>query len=197
MLSIASPFSSFFSISTISLTPSTTSWTCCTSEEPRRSALEMSKTPPTEAVSTPPERCPQESVRSTSTLPLLWEGNLWRTCAALLQTQPGEDLLKLGMRAQLGQLDVHAAAQACSEVGRARQDVSQMLVPHEAMVVLLKDRLNLMERQVQITLLKNYRSGDSNSKYYYRNIQLIFNQRSSILHTRVCVPPSAGQRRSA
>lgn len=55
MLSMASPFSSFFSISTISLTPSTTNWTWATSEEPRRSALEMSNTPPTEAVSTPPE----------------------------------------------------------------------------------------------------------------------------------------------
>uniref|UniRef100_A0A673BWB6 Uncharacterized protein n=1 Tax=Sphaeramia orbicularis TaxID=375764 RepID=A0A673BWB6_9TELE len=54
MPSMDSPFSSFFSISTISLTPSTTSWTCSTSEEPRRSALEMSNTPPTEAVSTPP-----------------------------------------------------------------------------------------------------------------------------------------------
>uniref|UniRef100_A0A8C8DTI0 Uncharacterized protein n=1 Tax=Oryzias sinensis TaxID=183150 RepID=A0A8C8DTI0_9TELE len=56
MPSMDSPFSSFFSISTISLTPSTTSCTCSTSEEPRRSALEMSKTPPTEAVSTPPRR---------------------------------------------------------------------------------------------------------------------------------------------
>uniref|UniRef100_A0A3P9J136 Uncharacterized protein n=1 Tax=Oryzias latipes TaxID=8090 RepID=A0A3P9J136_ORYLA len=56
MPSMDSPFSSFFSISTISLTPSTTSCTWSTSEEPRRSALEMSKTPPTEAVSTPPRR---------------------------------------------------------------------------------------------------------------------------------------------
>uniref|UniRef100_A0A673ZVQ6 Uncharacterized protein n=1 Tax=Salmo trutta TaxID=8032 RepID=A0A673ZVQ6_SALTR len=54
MPSMASPFSNFFSISTMSLTPSTTICTCCTSEEPRRSALEMSKIPPTEAVSTPP-----------------------------------------------------------------------------------------------------------------------------------------------
>uniref|UniRef100_A0A8B9QJ68 Uncharacterized protein n=1 Tax=Apteryx owenii TaxID=8824 RepID=A0A8B9QJ68_APTOW len=46
--------SSFFSISTMSLTPSTTIWTCSTSEKPRRSALEMSKTEPTAAVSTPP-----------------------------------------------------------------------------------------------------------------------------------------------
>uniref|UniRef100_A0A493U3Y8 Uncharacterized protein n=1 Tax=Anas platyrhynchos platyrhynchos TaxID=8840 RepID=A0A493U3Y8_ANAPP len=46
--------SSFFSISTMSLTPSTTICTCSTSENPKRSALEMSKTAPTAAVSTPP-----------------------------------------------------------------------------------------------------------------------------------------------
>lgn len=66
MLSIDSPFSSFFSISTISLTPSTTHCTCSTSEEPRRSALEMSNTPPTEAVSTPPERNEWRSNKSTN-----------------------------------------------------------------------------------------------------------------------------------
>uniref|UniRef100_A0A4W5PFK9 Uncharacterized protein n=1 Tax=Hucho hucho TaxID=62062 RepID=A0A4W5PFK9_9TELE len=55
MLSIDWPFSSFFSISTSSLTPSTTICTSSTSEKPRRSALEMSKVPPTAAVSTPPE----------------------------------------------------------------------------------------------------------------------------------------------
>uniref|UniRef100_A0A8C6NJW9 Uncharacterized protein n=1 Tax=Nothobranchius furzeri TaxID=105023 RepID=A0A8C6NJW9_NOTFU len=42
MSSIPSPLSRRFSIST--------------SEKPRRSALEMSKTPPTAAVSTPPEK---------------------------------------------------------------------------------------------------------------------------------------------
>uniref|UniRef100_A0A8B9F3B5 Secreted protein n=1 Tax=Amazona collaria TaxID=241587 RepID=A0A8B9F3B5_9PSIT len=46
--------SSFFSISTMSLTPSTTICTCSTSEKPKRSALEMSNTAPTAAVSTPP-----------------------------------------------------------------------------------------------------------------------------------------------
>ncbi|KAG9336593.1 hypothetical protein JZ751_002940 [Albula glossodonta] len=45
-----------FSISTINLTPSTTICTSSTSEKPKRSALEMSKTPPTAAVSTPPEK---------------------------------------------------------------------------------------------------------------------------------------------
>uniref|UniRef100_A0A8C2XDI4 Uncharacterized protein n=1 Tax=Cyclopterus lumpus TaxID=8103 RepID=A0A8C2XDI4_CYCLU len=55
MSSMDWPFSSFFSISTSSLTPSTTICTSSTSEKPSRSALEMSKTPPTAAVSTPPE----------------------------------------------------------------------------------------------------------------------------------------------
>uniref|UniRef100_A0A0E9WHT9 Uncharacterized protein n=1 Tax=Anguilla anguilla TaxID=7936 RepID=A0A0E9WHT9_ANGAN len=48
------PFSRRFSMSTSSLTPSTTICTNSTSEKPKRSALEMSKTPPTAAVSTPP-----------------------------------------------------------------------------------------------------------------------------------------------
>ena len=71
-----------------------------------------------------------------------WTGHIC-TCATLLQTQPGQDLLELGVCAELGQLDVHAAAQAGSQVGGAGQDVAQMLVPHEAVVVLLEDRLNL------------------------------------------------------
>uniref|UniRef100_A0A8C3NMQ1 Uncharacterized protein n=1 Tax=Geospiza parvula TaxID=87175 RepID=A0A8C3NMQ1_GEOPR len=54
MSSIGCFCSSFFSISTMSLTPSTTICTCSTSEKPRRSALEMSNTAPTAAVSTPP-----------------------------------------------------------------------------------------------------------------------------------------------
>lgn len=65
------------------------------------------------------------------------------TCATLLQTQPGEDLLKLGMCAQLGQFDMDTTTQASAQVGGAGQDVAEMLVPHEAMVVLLEDLLNL------------------------------------------------------
>lgn len=49
------PFSRHFSISISSFTPSTTICTSATSEKPRRSALETSNTPPTAAVSTPPE----------------------------------------------------------------------------------------------------------------------------------------------
>uniref|UniRef100_A0A3Q3FI69 Uncharacterized protein n=1 Tax=Labrus bergylta TaxID=56723 RepID=A0A3Q3FI69_9LABR len=51
--SMLSPPSRRFSISTSRLTPSTTICTSSTSEKPRRSAFEMSKTPPTAAVSTP------------------------------------------------------------------------------------------------------------------------------------------------
>lgn len=58
--SMDSPASRRFSMSTSRLTPSTTIWTSSTSEKPRRSALEMSKTPPTAAVSTPPDRHIQE-----------------------------------------------------------------------------------------------------------------------------------------
>uniref|UniRef100_A0A3Q3XAV9 Uncharacterized protein n=1 Tax=Mola mola TaxID=94237 RepID=A0A3Q3XAV9_MOLML len=52
--SIDWPPSSLFSISTSSLIPSTTICTSSTSEKPSLSALEMSNTPPTAAVSTPP-----------------------------------------------------------------------------------------------------------------------------------------------
>uniref|UniRef100_A0A3Q1J5Q1 Uncharacterized protein n=1 Tax=Anabas testudineus TaxID=64144 RepID=A0A3Q1J5Q1_ANATE len=147
MLSMASPFSSFFSISTISLTPSTTSWTCSTSEEPRRSALEMSNTPPTEAVSTPPIEHRGSHTGSPSDQVYKLKSVYVPTCATLLQTQPLEDLLKLGVCAQLGQLDVDATAQAGTQVGGAGQDVAEMLVPHKAVVVLLEDLLNLKVRK--------------------------------------------------
>uniref|UniRef100_A0A3Q3DB44 Uncharacterized protein n=1 Tax=Hippocampus comes TaxID=109280 RepID=A0A3Q3DB44_HIPCM len=58
------PFSSFFSMSTSNLTPSTTIWTSCTSENPSLSAFEMSKIPSTAAVSTPPGQ--------TKCLGILW-----------------------------------------------------------------------------------------------------------------------------
>ena len=49
-----SPAWSLFSRPTMKLTPSTTIWTNESSEKPRRSALEISNIPPSEAVSTPP-----------------------------------------------------------------------------------------------------------------------------------------------
>ncbi|KAJ1069673.1 hypothetical protein K5549_009696, partial [Capra hircus] len=58
--SMAWPCSSRCSISMSSFTPSTTICTSSTSEKPRRSALETSKTPPTAAVSTPPGETPHQ-----------------------------------------------------------------------------------------------------------------------------------------
>lgn len=65
------------------------------------------------------------------------------TCATLLQTESGQDLLKFGMCAELGQLDVHTTTQASTQVRWAGQDETKMLIPHESMVVLLEDLLNL------------------------------------------------------
>ena len=56
------------------------------------------------------------------------------------------------MCAQLGELDVHATAQAGSQVGGAGQHVAEMLVPHEAVVVLLEDLLNLEDREEEPTV---------------------------------------------
>lgn len=67
------------------------------------------------------------------------------TCATLLQTQSGENLLKLCVCAQLGQLDVDAATQPGPQVGGTGQDVAQMLAPHETMVVLFENLLDLAE----------------------------------------------------
>ena len=50
-----SPFSSRFSIWMMSLTPSMTRLTCSTSDDPRRSRLETSYTPPTASVNSPAE----------------------------------------------------------------------------------------------------------------------------------------------
>lgn len=68
------------------------------------------------------------------------------TCATLLQTESGQDLLKLGVCAKLGQLNVHTTTQASTQVRGAGQDETKMLVPHESMVVLLKDLLNLSQK---------------------------------------------------
>lgn len=65
------------------------------------------------------------------------------TCATLLQTQSGQDLLELGVCAQLGQFDVDAATQACTQVGGAGQNETKMLAPHESVVVLLESFLDL------------------------------------------------------
>lgn len=68
------------------------------------------------------------------------------TCATLLQTESSQDLLKFGMCAELGQLNMHTTTQASTQIRGAGQDVTKMLVPHESMVVLLEDLLNLCKQ---------------------------------------------------
>ncbi len=72
------------------------------------------------------------------------------TCATLLQAQSGQDLLKLGMCAQLGQLDVDTTTQACAQVRGAGQNETKMLVPHVIMVVLLENILNLSKQNIHM-----------------------------------------------
>merc|ERR1719290_488775 len=119
MPSMDSPFSSFFSISTISLTV--------------HHQLDLGHLGGAQTVSV-------GDVKDAA-----HGGSVHTACAALLQTQPGEDLLELGVCAELGQLYVDTSAQAGSQVGGAGEHVAQMLGPHEAVVVLLEDLLNLDE----------------------------------------------------
>lgn len=72
------------------------------------------------------------------------------TCATLLQAQSGQDLLKFGVCAQLGQLDVDTTTQSCAQVGGACQNETKMLVPHESMVVLLENFLDLSKQNAQM-----------------------------------------------
>lgn len=103
------------------------------------------------------------------------------TCATLLQAQSGQDLLKLGMCAQLGQLDVDTTPQACAQVGGAGQNETKMLVPHESMVVLLENLLNLSKQNIHML---THAAGNNSSLH-----MCIYMYRFSI--------PSEDQRRSA
>lgn len=80
--------------------------------------------------------------------------NVKVTCATLLKTESGQDLLEFGMCAEFGQLDVHATAQAGTQVRWAGEDETKMIVPHETMVVLLEDILNLLYNIIKFTSLK-------------------------------------------
>lgn len=66
-----------------------------------------------------------------------------RTCASLLQAQASEDLLELGMLAQVRQLDMHSSPQPGAQVRWAGEHVAQVLVPHERVAGLLEYLLNL------------------------------------------------------
>lgn len=52
------------------------------------------------------------------------------------------------MHAEFGQFYVDTTTQASAQVGGASEDVAQVLIPHEAVVVLLEHFLNLaLERK--------------------------------------------------
>lgn len=70
-----------------------------------------------------------------------------RTSSTFLEPQPLENLLELGVLAHVGQLDVDTSAQAGAQVGRAGEDVAQVLIPHERMASLLKQALDLKHKQ--------------------------------------------------
>uniref|UniRef100_A0A8D2DJT9 Uncharacterized protein n=2 Tax=Euteleostomi TaxID=117571 RepID=A0A8D2DJT9_SCIVU len=94
MSSMDWPFSSFFSISTMSFTPSTTSCTCSTSDEPSRSALDMSNTEPTAAVSTPPVGAGARGMRKGQLC--VWAGSRARvTCDRRVYSMPTRDRASL------------------------------------------------------------------------------------------------------
>lgn len=50
------------------------------------------------------------------------------------------------MFAHVGQLHVHTCAQAGAQVGRAGEDVAQVLVPHEGVASVLEQALDLNNR---------------------------------------------------
>ena len=69
-----------------------------------------------------------------------------QTGSTLLEPQLLENILKLGIFAQVGQLHVHTGTQTGAQVGWAGEDVAQVLVPHEFMFPLLEQGLNLNTR---------------------------------------------------
>lgn len=127
--------------STRSLTPSTTFWTRATSEKPSLSELEMSNVPSVLAVSTPPVgwvlmegsyrkdlewyMSIEKALVSRPTKPPTF------TCASLLETEGLEDVPESTVIAEFGQFHVHTSSQSRSKVWRARQDESQVFIPHK------------------------------------------------------------------
>lgn len=69
------------------------------------------------------------------------------TCPSLLQPQPLQDLSELVVFAQVWQFDVDSGSQSRPQVGRTGEDVAQVFVPHELVTALLKQGLDLPERE--------------------------------------------------
>lgn len=73
---------------------------------------------------------------------------LLRTSSTLLEPQLLEDLLKLGMFAHVGQLNVHTCTQAGAQVGGTGEDVAQVLIPHECMAPIFEQAFNLQRAKI-------------------------------------------------
>lgn len=69
------------------------------------------------------------------------------TCSSLLQPQPLQDLSKLLMLADVWQFDVDSGSESGPQVRRTGEDVAQVFVPHELVTSLLKQGLDLPERE--------------------------------------------------
>lgn len=61
------------------------------------------------------------------------------TCPTFLQSESLEDLSKLLMLADTGQLDMDTGTETGSQVGWAGQNISQVLIPHELMSLVLEE----------------------------------------------------------
>lgn len=80
-----------------------------------------------------------------------------QTSSTFLEPQLLENILKLGIFAHVGQLHVHTSAQACAQVRWAGEDVAQVLVPHEWVVTLLEQVLDLKRERTRM-IRSSYRS---------------------------------------
>lgn len=107
----------------------------------------MSNTPPTAAVSTPPDG--EETEGLSQCLDGHAEIICWgvRTSSTFLEPQLLQNVLKLCIFAHVGKLHVHTGTQASAQVGGAGEDVAQVLVPHEGVVPLLEQGLDLVTRE--------------------------------------------------
>lgn len=141
-----------------------------TSDLPRRSMLEMSYTPPSAAVSTPPvPRFCSRNISNISPKRGCWKRRgSWVGCQTCSQTvwiqressymTDNTPLLKRlgGCRegknkglpvgtylTQMWYSDVHSSSQSCAKVGGAGENVPQVLIPHKFMAVRLNQSLHL------------------------------------------------------
>ena len=56
-----------------------------------------------------------------------------------------QDVIKVFILGQQGQFDMHPSPEPCAQVAGAGEDITQVLVPHEGVLVLLDGLLHLVE----------------------------------------------------